>query len=55
MAQLRPLQVRTPSGSTIGVHEAGSGDRAIFAIGGMSVRSFAESAIRLVLEDATAR
>jgi len=55
MAQLRPLQVRTPSGSTIGVHEAGSGDRVVFAIGGMSVRSFAEGAIRLVLEDAADR
>ena len=55
MAQLRPLQVRTRSGSTIGVLEAGAGDRVVFAIGGMSVRSFAESAMRLVLEDAADR
>ena len=52
MALLRPSHVRTRTGSTIGVQEAGAGDRVVFAIGGMSVRSFAESAMRPVLEDA---
>jgi alpha-beta hydrolase superfamily lysophospholipase len=52
MAQLLPVDVHTRSGATIRVHEAGTGDRAAFAIGGLAVRSFADSAIRRVLEDA---
>jgi alpha-beta hydrolase superfamily lysophospholipase len=52
MSQLRSVHVRARSGSIISMHEVGAGDRVVFVIGGLSVRSFAESAMRLVLEDA---
>jgi pimeloyl-ACP methyl ester carboxylesterase len=54
MTQLQESLVHTRSGAAIAVHEAGSGPHCVFAIGGMSVRSFADSGIRPVLEQACA-
>jgi pimeloyl-ACP methyl ester carboxylesterase len=47
--------VHTRSGAAIAIHEAGEGPHCVFAIGGMSVRSFADSGIRPVLEHACAQ
>ena len=52
MAQLTESTFTTRSGSAIRLLEGGTGAHALFAIGGISVRAFAESPIRLVLEDA---
>ncbi len=52
MAQLRTTHVATRGGSSIAVQEAGDGAPCVFAVGGMTVRSFADSGVRLAFEDA---
>ena len=55
MTQMSTVTVATSTGSSIAVGEAGAGPVPVFAVGGMSVTSFLESPVRLVLEDAAAK
>jgi pimeloyl-ACP methyl ester carboxylesterase len=52
MSAFRKDVVKTRSGSAIVLHECGDGAFHVFAVGGMAVRPFAQSAIAPALQDA---
>src|SRR6186713_2562723 len=52
MAETTESTITTRRGSAIRLLQGGAGANSVFAIGGISVRAFSESGVRVVLEDA---